>query len=94
MVKQEYQDLPPIIYAEAAVNSLTGDSLFRTSQLITSKNVERFYSEPQLVNATIEKLRAEGFEVLSQGPISITIAAPQKFMNEFFTVRLLPKKFP
>lgn len=94
MVRQENQNLPPIIYAEAAVRSNTGDSIFRTSELITSKNVERFYSEPQLINATVAKLRAEGFEVLSQGPISITIAAPAEVYERVFQTNIIAKEIP
>lgn len=94
MVRQENRNLPPIIYAEAAVRSMSGDSLFKTSEIITSKNVERFYSEPQLVNATVEKLRAEGFKVLSQGPISITIAAPPEVYERVFQTNIIRQEIP
>lgn len=89
MVEPQNQNLPSIIYAEVSVRSQSGDSLLKTSEIITSKNVERFYSEPQLVNATAEKLRAEGFNVFSEGPISITIAAPPEVYERVFQTNII-----
>jgi subtilisin family serine protease len=94
MVEQENQNLPSIIYAEVSVRSQSGDSLLKTSEIITSKNVERFYSEPQLVNATAEKLRAEGFNVFSEGPISITIAAPPEVYERVFQTNIITQEIP
>ncbi len=94
MVRQENQNLPSIIYGEAAVRSQSGDSLLKTSELITCENVERFYSDHQLVNATTEKLRAEGFNVLSEGLISITIAAAPEVYERVFHSNIIAKEIP
>ncbi|MCL2923328.1 MAG: S8 family serine peptidase [Trichodesmium sp. MAG_R04] len=94
MVEQKNQNLPSIIYAEVSVRSQSGESLLKTSEIITSKNVERFYSEPQLVNATAEKLRIEGFNVLSEGPISITIAAPPEVYERVFQTNIITQEIP
>lgn len=94
MVEQKNQNLPSIIYAEVSVRSQSGESLLKTSEIITSKNVERFYSEPQLVNATAEKLRTEGFNVLSEGPISITIAAPPEVYERVFQTNIITQEIP
>lgn len=75
MADQYGLELPPKIYAEAVVRSASGESLLRSSQLVTSENVTLFHaaSEQQLVAA--DRLREAGFEVLDIGKISINIAA-------------------
>ncbi|WP_258074324.1 hypothetical protein [Brevibacillus laterosporus] len=59
--------MPPIIFAEASVHSVEGESLFVTSASITHENVERYYNKPELVDKAVEKLKEAGFEVLHVG---------------------------
>lgn len=92
MVEQSIQKLPPILYAEASVHSVGGVSLFRTSDLITNENVNSFYSEPQLIKLAVDKLRSEGFNVLAQGQITITISAAPEVYERVFRTKIIPKE--
>ncbi|MEL6401726.1 MAG: S8 family serine peptidase, partial [Cyanobacteria bacterium J06626_4] len=67
--------LPPKIFAEAVVRSHSGESLLRSSRLITSENVALFHATPNLLGIAAERLRAADFEVLDIGSSSINIAA-------------------
>ncbi|PWE72396.1 peptidase S8 [Bacillus cereus] len=78
--------LPPTVYAEASVHSIGGESIFTTTKSITSKTVEQFYSKDNMIQKAVEKLKANGFQVLHVGEISISIAAsPETFENIFHT---------
>ncbi|MDJ0732718.1 MAG: S8 family serine peptidase [Nostocaceae cyanobacterium] len=86
MVSTVQPGLPGRIYAEASVRSVGGVSLFRTLEPITKENVTQFHSEPRLINLAAEGLRAEGFEVLEQGQITISIAgSPEVYQRVFQT---------
>ena len=75
MIEKSQVFLPPKVYAEAIVHSESGESLLRSSSLVTSKNVSRFCANSNLVNLAVERLQASGFEILNVSKISISIAA-------------------
>lgn len=83
-------NIPKTIYAIASVKSKGGQSLFEAPVPITSENVLDFHSDPKLVESAVEKLRAEGFEVLQVSPISITIAASPEIYEQVFKTKIIP----
>lgn len=84
-------NVPPIVYAEASVNSQGGVSLFRSSELITSENITQFYSHPQQVNLAIQRLKAEGFEVLETGRVTLSIAGSADLYERVFNTQIIAK---
>lgn len=86
--------MPEIIYAEASVQSIGRKSLFDTSTIITSDTVEQYSSDSQLVSAAIDKLRTEGFEVLSVGETTVTISAPQSVYEKAFNTKIVAEERP
>lgn len=87
-------NVPPIVYAEASVNSQGGVSLFRSSELITSENITQFYSHPQQVNLAIQRLKAEGFEVLETGRVTLSIAGSAELYERVFNTKIIAKDKP
>ncbi|MDY6936949.1 MAG: S8 family serine peptidase [Cyanobacteriota bacterium] len=90
MTRQKQAELPSKIYAEAVVRSASGDSLLQPSSLVTSQNVTRFYADPHALSSAVDRLHAEGFEVLDIGTMSISIAASpnvyERSLNPRFTI--------
>ena len=84
--------MPSVVYAEASVRSVGGVSLFETPGLVTSETVPNFYSESQLVNSAVERLRTEGFEVLQVGQATITIAAPAGVYERVFKTKIVAEE--
>ncbi len=83
---------PSVVYAEASVRSVGGVSIFRPPALITSETVASFYSESQLVISAIERLRAEGFEVLQVGSTTVTIGAPAEVYERVFKTSVIAEE--
>ena len=92
--KETKAALPPVVYAEASVRSIGGVSLFEAPGLITSENVHNFYSESQLVQSAVEKLRTEGFEVLHVGDTTISIGAPAGVYERVFKTKVIAEERP
>lgn len=84
--------VPSLVYAEVSVRSVGGSSLFETPSLITSENVNNFYSDSQLVNTAIDRLRTEGFEVLQVGSATISIAAPAEVYERVFGTSIVAEE--
>lgn len=84
--------LPPVVYAEASVRSVGRISLFDAPKIVTSETVESFYSESQLTERAVQKLRTEGFEVLHVGATSITIGAPPETYQRVFKTRIVAEE--
>lgn len=86
MSSQNRPVLPPKIYSEAVVRSISGASLLRHSHPVTSENVTQFYAEPKQVELAIKRLKAAGFEILEVGFATISIAAkPELYERSFQT---------
>jgi subtilisin family serine protease len=81
------QDFPEILFAHASVHSIGGRNLFDNS-LITSINVDAFFSEDYLVRKAVVKLKAAGFNILWVNGISISISASVKTFEEAFNTTL------
>ncbi len=75
MNRENQPELPPKIYAEAVVRSVSGISLLRYSNPIISENVAQFYAEPNLIQLAVKRLKTAGFEILDVGLVVISIAA-------------------
>lgn len=84
--------VPPLVYAEVSVRSVGGNSLFETSSLVTSENVNNFYSDSQLISTAIDRLRTEGFEVLQVGSATISIAAPAEVYERVFGTSIVAEE--
>ena len=84
--------LPGIVYAEVSPNSVGGTSLFDFEGPITSQNVQQFYSEPNVVNEAIQRLKAAGFDVLQTNKITINLAGPPSLYEKVFKTRLLTRE--
>jgi subtilisin family serine protease len=80
--------LPQTIYAEASPRSADGGSLFDAPP-VTSDVVTRFYSEPRVMTDAVSRLQGEGFEVLSVGAATVTIAGPPKTFERVFKRRIV-----
>ncbi len=85
-------ELPPIVYAEASVHSIGGESVFTTSKNITSETVENFYSEKNKIQKAVKKLKENRFQVLTVGETSISIAAPPAIFEEVFHTKIVTKE--
>ncbi|HFK1739970.1 MULTISPECIES: hypothetical protein [Bacillus] len=85
-------ELPSIVYAEASVHSIGGESVFTTSKNITSETVENFYSEKNKIKKAVKKLKENGFQVLTIGETSISIAAPPTIFEEVFHTNIVTKE--
>ncbi|AUT00813.1 peptidase S8 [Nostoc sp. CENA543] len=75
MSKARQAKLPSKIYTEAIVRSVSGESLLHSSTPVTCENVTQFYAEPRLLDSAVNRLKAEGFEILNVSKTSISIAA-------------------
>ncbi|GJM74481.1 hypothetical protein HMSSN036_66970 [Paenibacillus macerans] len=83
-------DLPQVIYAVASPKSKGGVSLFDAPFPVTSDHVSEFHSEPDLIEAAVNKLKAEGFEILHVNPIMIGIAATPEVYEKVFKTKIVP----
>ncbi len=92
--KEAKSTVPRIVYAEASVRSVGGISLFETPRLVTSENVQNFYSESQLVQSAVEKLRTEGFQVLYVGDTTVTIAGSPELYERVFKTKIVAEERP
>jgi len=83
--------LPETLFAEVSVKSLGGISLFDEKELVTSENVENFFSENSLIDEALKELKNKGFEVLQVGDATINICAPPKIFEEVFKTTIEPQ---
>ncbi|MBA4534599.1 S8 family serine peptidase [Brevibacillus halotolerans] len=84
--------LPPIIFAEASVHSIEGESIFDSTEPITHENVSRYLNKPELIDKAIEKLKNAGFEVLHIGATTINIAASPETYEKVFHTKIVPEE--
>jgi subtilisin family serine protease len=72
------------ILAEVSPRSIGGVSLFETTSTITVENVNQFHSETEDIASTSRELCCLGFEVLQEGPVTISIAGSRRLFEEVF----------
>ncbi|WP_339283544.1 S8 family serine peptidase [Paenibacillus sp. FSL R5-0486] len=85
-------ELPNVIFAEASVHSIGGQSVFSVSSKITSETVQHYHSKEDLVLKAVSKLKDNGFEVLNVGDVSISIAASLQTYEKVFNTSIVPKE--
>ncbi len=90
--KSNQPQMPEIIYAEASVRSIGGESLFDAGTIVTSDIVDQYSSRSQIVQAAVDKLHTEGFTVLSVGETTITISAPQSVYEKAFNTKIITEE--
>lgn len=88
------QELPPSIYSEAVVRPASGCSLLRFKTPITSQNVEQFHVDAERISLAAQQLEAQGFEVLAEGQISITIRGSPDLYEQVFKAKLTTQQRP
>ncbi|PIH55415.1 S8 family serine peptidase [Paenibacillus sp. LK1] len=84
--------LPNVIYAQASVVSIGGQSIFDESSKITSDSVQQYHSKDELVQKAVKKLKENGFEVLNVSDISISISASPKTFEKVFNTTIVLKE--
>ncbi len=92
--KPNQPQMPEVIYAEASVRSIGGKSLFDSTTIVTSDTVDQYSSESQLVQAAVDKLRTEGFNILKVSETTITISAPQSVYEKAFNTKIIAEERP
>ncbi len=76
------------VIAVVSPRSIGGVSLFANMTAITKENVDQFHSEGADIAATAAELTQLGFEVLQQGPVTLSIAGTPQLFTEVFGARL------
>lgn len=92
MTTKKKSEMPDLLYAEASVHSIGGQSLFDTQAQITINTVNQFHSNKKVVEQAVAKLEENGFEVLNVGDVTITIAAPPETYEKVFKTSIVPKE--
>lgn len=82
--------VPEIIFAEVGIRSDNCPSMFETNEIITSRNVARYRSNPEFIKAAARGLRKEGFKVLFESTTSINIGGSKELYESIFETKLLP----
>ena len=80
------------VIAVVSPRSIGGISLFESMTAITKENVGQFHSEVVDIEATAAELTKLGFEVLQQGPVTLSIAGTRKLFEEVFGAKLRREK--
>ena len=88
MIQSNRPEPSQIIYAEVVVRSITGNSLLSSSLIIDSENISQFYAPSDRLQAVAKELQKAGFDVLTIGKISITIAGNQEVFERAFQTNL------
>ena len=88
MIQSNRPEPSQIIYAEVVVRSITGDSLLSSSLVIDSENISQFYAPSDRLQVVAQELQKAGFDVLTIGKISITIAGNQEVFERAFQTNL------
>ncbi|MDB9314021.1 S8 family serine peptidase [Spirulina sp. CS-785/01] len=91
---QGSEPLPPKIYGEAIARSCSGVSLLSTGELVTQENVAQFESDATTLEKARERLEAKGFEVLSVGPFSLSLAGSPEVYQQGFKTKLVHLERP
>jgi len=78
--------MPSKIFAQVSPRSVGGVSMFEAQEQISADTVTNFFSEADVVNEAVARLREAGFEILQISPLTINIAGTQsKFQKAFGT---------
>jgi subtilisin family serine protease len=80
--------VPPKIFAQVSPRSVGGVSMFEGQDQINSTTVFNFFSEGDLVNAAVARLREAGFEILQISPLTINIAGSAATYRKAFSTNI------
>jgi subtilisin family serine protease len=86
--------MPDLIYANASPRSSGGVSMFEAQEQITAETVGNFFSEPDVVERAVTRLREAGFEVLQVTQATINIAGTRQTYERAFQTRVVAEERP
>jgi hypothetical protein len=86
--------LPDVIYAQASPRSVGGVSLFDAGATVSAHTVPSFYSENDIVQAAVQRLRESGFQILQVSAATINIAGPAAAYEAAFGTQLVTEERP
>jgi hypothetical protein len=86
--------LPDLIFAQASPRSVGGVSLFDAGPTVTANTVPSFYSENDVVQAAVQRLRESGFQILQISAATINIAGPAGVYEAAFGTQLVTEERP
>jgi Subtilase family len=80
------ESLPPVIYAQVSPRSISGVSMFDGQERINSQTVTNFFSDADVVQASVARLHEAGFTILQISPLTINISgSPATYRKAFNT---------
>jgi subtilisin family serine protease len=80
--------MPARIFAQVSPRSIGGVSLFDAMGAVHAGTVANFRSEPRIIDAAVNRLRAAGFDVLQVTAWTINIAGSQETYEKAFRTRI------
>ncbi len=80
--------IPKRIFAQASPISKGGLSIFEADGQLISSNASQFYSDDDVINRAVDRLREAGFEILQVTPLTINIAGPVEIYERAFNTRI------
>jgi hypothetical protein len=86
--------LPERIFAIASPKSVGGVSLFDAQTQITAETVVNFFSDEELINRAVGRLRDAGFDVLQVTQSTINFAGVPKAFADAFDTQLFTEERP
>lgn len=86
--------IPPKIFAQASPRSAGGVSLFEVQEQINASTVQNFFSEDDLIQQSVARLRDAGFEILQVTRTTINIAGSAKTYEQAFRTRIVAEERP
>jgi subtilisin family serine protease len=86
--------MPKKIFAQASPKSIGGVSMFDSMNSINFNSVGAFQSERQYIDASVNRLREAGFEILQVTNFTINIAGNQELFEKAFKTKLVVEDRP
>src|SRR6186997_164843 len=86
--------MPDLIFAQASPRSVGGVSLFDAGPTVTASTVPAFYSESNVIQAAVQRLREGGFQILQISASTINIAGPAAAYEAAFGTQLVTEERP
>jgi subtilisin family serine protease len=77
---------PAVIYAQVSPRSISGVSMFEGQERIDSRTVTNFFSDGDVIQASVARLQEAGFSILQISPLTINISgSPAAYRKAFNT---------
>ena len=75
---------PAVIYAQVSPRSISGVSMFEGQERIDSRTVTNFFSDGDVIQASVARLQEAGFSILQISPLTINISgSPAAYRKAF-----------